>query len=170
MPVPQGGWRLGLHGPGAISHRGIPIPKGDGVLALWPRPHPPLGNTPKGGGVLAFMASSSSPTGGNPSPRGMGSWPYGLDPVLHRGTPPRGVASWPSWPWRHLPSGEIPPHWGWGLGPMASASSSLGEQSPKGGGVLAFMASVSSPIGGNGVWRVACGVTCGAFIIYFIFI
>ena len=138
--------------------------------SLWPRPHPPLGNTPKGGGVLAFMASASSPTGGNPSPRGMGSWPYGLDPVLHRGTPPRGVASWPSWPWRHLPSGEIPPHWGWGLGPMASASSSLGEQSPKGGGVLAFMASVSSPIGGNGVWRVACGVTCGAFIIYFIFI
>ena len=132
MPVPQGGWRLGLHGPGAISHRGIPIPKGDGVLALWPRPHPPLGNTPKGGGVLAFMASASSPTGGNPSPRGMGSWPYGLDPVLHRGTPPRGVASWPSWPRRHLPPGETHPLGGWGLGPMASTPSSTGEH-PQGG-------------------------------------
>ena len=111
--------------------------------------------SPKGGGVLAFMALASSPTGGNPSPRGMGSWPYGLDPILHWGTPPRGVASWPSWPWRHLPSGETHPHWGWGLGPMALTSSSLGEQSPKGGGVLAFMALASSPIGGNGVWRVA---------------
>ena len=90
MPVPQGGWRLGLHGPGAISHRGIPIPKGDGVLALWPRPHPPLGNTPKGGGVLAFMASSSSPIGGNPSPLGMGSWPYGLGLILTWGTVPQG--------------------------------------------------------------------------------